>query len=252
MAPHRAILRAVECRLMGAVDLVGPVLDIGSGDGHFASIAYDRPIDVGIDLRADELGEAAERGRHVFVSVARADATSLPFRDGAFATVVSNCVIEHIHDNAGVLQRDRPSPAPGRHVRDDAAERALRRVPARIDTAAHTPAPHGCDRVRQLLQPDLVPPPRRATRDLACPIRRGRPRRGRPPVLLLGEGSPGVRPVPLPRHPEPGHPQAVRAMGSASCDDPPVRPMVAPLLRGTAAATDRRLPVLPLRQAGLT
>ncbi len=88
---------------MGAVELVGPVLDIGSGDGHFASIAYDHPIDVGIDLRPDELREAADRGPQVFASVTRADATSLPFRDASFATVISNCVIEHIHDNTQVL-----------------------------------------------------------------------------------------------------------------------------------------------------
>ncbi len=104
MAPHRAILRAVECRLMGSLDIVGPVLDIGSGDGHFASIAYDQPITVGIDLRSDELHEAAARGHEVYHSVARADATALPFGDGTFETVISNCVIEHIPDNATVLK----------------------------------------------------------------------------------------------------------------------------------------------------
>jgi SAM-dependent methyltransferase len=103
MAPHRAILRAVECKLMGAVEIEHPVLDIGIGDGHFASIAYDQPIDVGIDRRAAELTEASNRGRAVYHTVARADATSLPFADGAFATVISNCVIEHIPDNAAVL-----------------------------------------------------------------------------------------------------------------------------------------------------
>ncbi|MEO6652964.1 MAG: class I SAM-dependent methyltransferase [Ilumatobacteraceae bacterium] len=103
MAPHRAILRAVECRLMGAIELAGPVLDIGIGDGHFASIAYDQPIDVGIDVRSDELVEAFGRGPTVYRSVVRTDATSLPFADGAFATVISNCVIEHIPDNAAVL-----------------------------------------------------------------------------------------------------------------------------------------------------
>ena len=41
MAPHRAVLRAVECRFMARVPLTAPVLDIGCGDGHFASIAYE-------------------------------------------------------------------------------------------------------------------------------------------------------------------------------------------------------------------
>ena len=103
MAPHRAILRAVEGRLMGAVDLVAPVLDIGCGDGHFASITYDRPLDVGVDLRVDEVREAAARGAGVYAAVASADAQALPFRDAAFATVLSNCAIEHMVDERAVL-----------------------------------------------------------------------------------------------------------------------------------------------------
>ena len=64
MAPHRALLRAVECKLMGTVPATATrararSLDIGCGDGHFASIAYTAPIDVGIDVRHDEL----RRGR---------------------------------------------------------------------------------------------------------------------------------------------------------------------------------------------
>jgi SAM-dependent methyltransferase len=98
MAPHRAILRAVECRLMGEVELVDPVLDIGTGDGHFARIAYDRPIDVGIDVRPDELAEARDRRPVVYRTVLQASATTLPFADRAFGTVISNCVIEHIAD----------------------------------------------------------------------------------------------------------------------------------------------------------
>jgi ubiquinone/menaquinone biosynthesis C-methylase UbiE len=103
MAPHRALLRAVECKLMGAVPFERPVLDIGCGDGHFASIAYEDPIDVGIDLREAELREAARRGLAVYRAVARADATRLPFGDDTFGTVVSNCAIEHIEDDDAVL-----------------------------------------------------------------------------------------------------------------------------------------------------
>jgi SAM-dependent methyltransferase len=104
MAPHRALLRAVECRLMGAVPLEAPVLDVGCGDGHFASIAYERSIDVGIDVRDDELREAAARGPTVYRAVLAASATELPFADGAFAAVLSNCVIEHIPDNERLLE----------------------------------------------------------------------------------------------------------------------------------------------------
>jgi len=105
MAPHRAILRAVECRFMAAVPLTRPVLDIGCGDGHFASIAYagNLPIDVGIDVMARDLPEAARRPG-VYRQVLFASATALPFAAGSFNSVVSNCVIEHIPDNAAVLR----------------------------------------------------------------------------------------------------------------------------------------------------
>jgi SAM-dependent methyltransferase len=103
MAPHRAILRAVECRFMGQAPLMPPVLDIGCGDGHFASIAYERlPIDVGIDVFARDLREAATRS-NVYRAVMFASATALPYADASFSTVISNCVIEHIPDNAAVL-----------------------------------------------------------------------------------------------------------------------------------------------------
>lgn len=103
MAPHRAILRAVECRFMGQVPLTPPILDIGCGDGHFASIAYDQlPIDVGIDVFARDLREAAER-KGVYRSVMFASATALPYAGDSFNTVISNCVIEHIPDNTAVL-----------------------------------------------------------------------------------------------------------------------------------------------------
>ncbi|MCC6944987.1 MAG: class I SAM-dependent methyltransferase [Thermomicrobiales bacterium] len=98
MAPHRALLRSVECKFMNAVELVHPVLDIGCGDGNFASIAYDEPIDVGLDPMERDLQEAAAMRPGVYLDVVQGSATSLPFRDGSFATVVSNCVIEHIPD----------------------------------------------------------------------------------------------------------------------------------------------------------
>jgi SAM-dependent methyltransferase len=102
MAAHRAILRAVECRLMGAVPLEPPVLDVGCGDGHFASIAYDRPLDVGVDVLASDLREARAR-EGTYHRVIMASAPTLPFPNASFATVVSNCVIEHIPDLDGTL-----------------------------------------------------------------------------------------------------------------------------------------------------
>lgn len=104
MAPHRALLRAVEARLMGEVPLIHPVLDIGCGDGHFASVAYREPIDVGLDPMDRDLREAATRIPEVYLNVVKGDATAMPFADGSFATVVSNCVIEHIPDVDATLR----------------------------------------------------------------------------------------------------------------------------------------------------
>ena len=104
MAPHRAVLRAVECRFMARVPLTPPVLDIGCGDGHFASIAYEQlPIDVGIDVMARDLPEAKRRSG-VYREVMFASGTALPFADASFNTVISNCVIEHIPDNDALLR----------------------------------------------------------------------------------------------------------------------------------------------------
>src|SRR5436190_22607758 len=103
MAPHRAILRSVEAKFMSRVTFQHPVLDIGCGDGHFASLAYNEPVDVGLDLLDRDLKEAAVLRPDVFVDVVKGSATSLPFPDGSFGTVVSNCVIEHIPDVDAVI-----------------------------------------------------------------------------------------------------------------------------------------------------
>jgi SAM-dependent methyltransferase len=98
----RALLRAVECRLYARRELREPVLDLGCGDGHFSSVAFSEPVTVGVDSRMDTLGEAASSRSYQLVVAA--DATALPFRDGSFATIVSNCVLEHIPEVDTALQ----------------------------------------------------------------------------------------------------------------------------------------------------
>jgi SAM-dependent methyltransferase len=96
MAPHRAILRAFEAWLLSDVELERPVLDVGCGEGHFASLAFDDRLDVAIDLSIEELAEAA-RGA-VYGSVIRGDARRLPLRERVFGSVVGNSSLEHIED----------------------------------------------------------------------------------------------------------------------------------------------------------
>jgi SAM-dependent methyltransferase len=78
-----------------------PVLDLGCGDGHFASVAFPATLLAGIDPAAGVLPEA--RDRYAYQIVARSLGNALPFPDDTFATVVSNSVLEHIHDLVPVL-----------------------------------------------------------------------------------------------------------------------------------------------------
>lgn len=90
----RATLRAVEARIMGRQDLPAPTLDVGSGDGHFAQVTYERRIDVGLDPEPSTMQEAQRRNAYRMLT--RADGARMPFADGAFASAVSNSVLEHI------------------------------------------------------------------------------------------------------------------------------------------------------------
>ncbi len=97
----RALLRAVEARFYEDIDLPGPVLDLGCGDGHFASVAFERPLDVGIDPWWQPLQEANQRD--AYRGLAQSDGAALPFPDGYFASAVSNSVLEHIPHLEAVL-----------------------------------------------------------------------------------------------------------------------------------------------------
>ncbi|MFC2037932.1 class I SAM-dependent methyltransferase [Chloroflexota bacterium] len=98
----RALLRAVEARFyQDFLPLEEPVLDVGCGDGHFASVALPHPLAAGIDPSASVLREAQGRGAYHLVT--RALGSGLPFADGTFATVISNSVLEHIPELDPVL-----------------------------------------------------------------------------------------------------------------------------------------------------
>jgi SAM-dependent methyltransferase len=97
----RAMLRAVEDRFYQDIQLQVPVLDMGCGDGHFASVAFSQPLDIGLDPWSAPLQEAQRRG--CYRMVIQADGARMPFPDGWFASAVSNSVLEHIPDIDPVL-----------------------------------------------------------------------------------------------------------------------------------------------------
>ena len=97
----RALLRAVEARFYADLPLRRPVLDLGCGDGHFASAAFPGGLDVGLDPWRGPLQEARARGH--YTSLTHALGAAMPFAEASFATVISNSVLEHIPNVQPVL-----------------------------------------------------------------------------------------------------------------------------------------------------
>jgi SAM-dependent methyltransferase len=105
----RGLLRAVEARFY--VDrspiaaqglwMPPPVLDVGCGDGHFASTTFGGPLDAGLDPEWDPLIEA--RDREIYRLLVQADGAAMPYPSGFFASAISNSVLEHIPDVQAVL-----------------------------------------------------------------------------------------------------------------------------------------------------
>ena len=58
----RGMLRALEAQFYQDFELPSPTLDVGCGDGHFATIAFDRPLDVGLDPWGGPIRQAARLG----------------------------------------------------------------------------------------------------------------------------------------------------------------------------------------------
>lgn len=101
-APPVALWRAVELRTAAQESYPRPLLDLGCGDGLIASILFGPGgVDVGIDPWAEQVRKAARSGAYRWVQ--RADGHRLPYRDGTFATVFSNSVLEHIPDVSPVV-----------------------------------------------------------------------------------------------------------------------------------------------------
>jgi SAM-dependent methyltransferase len=90
----RAMLRAVEAEFYQDFDLPSPILDVGCGDGHFASIVFDRPLDVGIDPWEEPIRQASQLGG--YSALVRGDGGCMPFPDNSFSSAISNSVLEHI------------------------------------------------------------------------------------------------------------------------------------------------------------
>src|SRR5574342_376439 len=97
----RALIRSVEATYYQDLDLPAPVYDVGCGDGHFASLAFDRKIDVGLDPWHGPIQQAKKYG--AYRGLVEADGARAPFPDAYFASALSNSVLEHIPHIDAVL-----------------------------------------------------------------------------------------------------------------------------------------------------
>lgn len=97
----RGFLRAIEDRFYQEIPLDAPVLDLGSGDGHFASAAFAEKLDVGLDPWLAPSQEAFQRDAYRLLVLG--EGGQIPFGDCSFATVTSTSVLEHIQELQPVL-----------------------------------------------------------------------------------------------------------------------------------------------------
>src|SRR4030042_2822334 len=90
----RAMLRAVEAQFYQEFELPIPTLGPGCGDGHFATITFERKLEVGLDPWAGPIHQAVKGGG--YRSLVQADGESMPFPDRHFASALSICVFGHL------------------------------------------------------------------------------------------------------------------------------------------------------------
>jgi len=97
----RGFLRAVEDRFYQEIALPRPVLDLGSGDGHFASAAFAEKPDIGLDPWLAPTLEASQRNAYRLLVLA--EGAHIPCPRGCFGSVMSTSVLEHISEIQPVL-----------------------------------------------------------------------------------------------------------------------------------------------------
>lgn len=97
----RSLLRSVEASYYQDLDLPEPVLDVGSGDGHFASLVFENKLDVGLDPWWGPLRDSKQY--QIYRGLVQADAAQSPFPSNYFGSALSNSVLEHIEHIDDVL-----------------------------------------------------------------------------------------------------------------------------------------------------
>lgn len=106
--PSGALLRCWELAWLTGLELPGPLLDLGCGDGRILArlLARREPgarpdVVYGLDVNASSATLAAQQG--LYRGVVVADARTMPVRTAGVGGVVSVCVLEHISKVQQVL-----------------------------------------------------------------------------------------------------------------------------------------------------
>ncbi len=100
-----ALERSFECHILSRQEFHRPILDIGCGDGIFASILFAEKIDVGVDPDNIELERARETGK--YAELVNCSAQHIPKPDKSFKTAFANSVLEHIQPIEKILTEAR-------------------------------------------------------------------------------------------------------------------------------------------------
>ncbi len=111
LLPSLALWRSEESSLFAKLKLEEPILDLGCGNGYFASVALNAKVHAGCDSDFAQIKHAkmSDAYRHALV----ADICDLPYKDRSFATITSNCVLEHVQDLGRALREVYRVLAPG-------------------------------------------------------------------------------------------------------------------------------------------
>jgi len=104
--PSHALWRAIEAKLLFNEHFEYPLLDLACGDGLSGRTIFadkEGKIIFGCDI-SNECVAKAKLYTDIYKSVEVADGRCLPYKDNQFATVLSNCVLEHIPEDYKVLR----------------------------------------------------------------------------------------------------------------------------------------------------
>jgi len=159
----RGMLRAAEAAFYQEFELPAPTLDVGCGDGHFATIAFDRQLDVGLDPWGGPIRQAARLGG--YRGLVQADGGQAPFPDASFASALSNSVLEHIPHVQAVLAETARLLRPGapflfcvpnpRYLSELSIAGAMRRIGLTGLSRAYTNWFRAMSRVEHAVEPEV-------------------------------------------------------------------------------------------------